>query len=208
MKSPPDSRISVPPPGWREWAGRIWFEIKSIFIDYPGKPPWRQIVDTVLSAFLLALLIRWLFLQAFYIPSSSMENTLLKDDRILVSKVQYYFREPRHREIIVFWFAPEEKHFIKRVIGLPGDRIEMVRKKLYVNNVLQEEPYAVHKDPLFDSDRDDFRPIVVPKDHYLALGDNRDFSKDSRYWGFVDRKDIVGKAFCIYWPINRMGSLP
>lgn len=187
-------------------AGIAWFQIKSLFVDYPGKPAWRQVVDTVVSALLLALLIRWLFLQAFFIPSGSMENTLLKDDRILVSKVQYYARMPRPGEIIVFWFEEEEKHFIKRVIGLPGDRIEMVRKKLYVNNVLQAEPYVVHKDPNFDPTRDDFRPVTVPKDRFFVMGDNRDFSKDSRFWGFVKKKDVVGKAFFIYWPVRRVGS--
>lgn len=161
-------------------------------------------VDTVVSAFILALLIRWLILQAFYIPSGSMEDTLLKNDRILVSKVQYYFRSPRHGEIIVFWFSAEEKHFIKRVIGLPGDRIEMVRKKLYVNNVLQVEPYVVHKGPAFDPARiDDIRPMTVPKDRFFVMGDNRDHSKDSRYWGFVEKSDVVGKAFLVFWPVTR-----
>ncbi|MBI4178017.1 signal peptidase I [bacterium] len=185
----------------------VWFHIKSVFIDYPGKPVWRQIFDTILSALALALLIRWLLLQAFFIPSASMENTLTKDDRILVSKVQYYFRPPEHGEIIVFWFDEEEKHFIKRVIGVPGDRVEMVRKKLYVNSVLQSEPYAVHKDMNYESSRDDFRPLTVPRDRYFVMGDNRDYSKDSRFWGFVQEKDIVGKAFVIYWPLTRAGRL-
>ena len=184
-----------------------WFHVKSLFIDYPGKPPWRQVVDTVVSAFLLALLIRWLLLQAFFIPSGSMENTLLKDDRILVSKVQYYFRAPHRGEIIVFWFEEEKKHFIKRVIGLPGDRIEMVGKKLFVNNVLQYEPYVVHKDPGTDSIRDNYRPQTVPKDRLFVMGDNRDYSKDSRFWGYVRKKDIVGTAFFIYWPIPRLGDI-
>ena len=186
----------------------VWFHVKSIFYDYPGKPIWRQIVDTILSAFILALLIRWLILQAFFIPSGSMENTLFKDDRILVSKVQYYFRPPQHGEIMVFWFEAEKKHFIKRVIGVPGDRVEMVRKKLYVNNVLQVEPYIVHKDAdHYQEDRDDLRPQTVPKDHFFMMGDNRDYSKDSRYWGFLEKKYVVGKAFCIYWPPQRIRFL-
>ena len=161
----------------------------------------------MVSAFLLALLIRWLLLQAFFIPSGSMENTLLKDDRILVSKVQYYFRPPVRGEVIVFWFEEENKHFIKRVIGLPGDRIEMIGKKLFVNNALQYEPYVVHKDPGTDAIRDNYRPQTVPKDRFFVMGDNRDFSKDSRFWGYVKKKDIVGRAFCIYWPVPRVGAV-
>lgn len=136
-----------------------------------------------------------------------MKNTLLEDDRILVSKPQYYLRPPRHGEIIVFWFEEEDKHFIKRVIGVPGDRVEMVRKKLYVNNVPQVEPYVIHNDPSVDPTRDDVRPLTVPKDRYFVMGDNRDFSKDSRYWGYVKKEDIVGRAFYIYWPPARMGKV-
>jgi len=201
IETPPSERRPV----WRVVCQEIWFHTKSLFIDYPGKPVWRQLVDTDVSAFLLALLIRWLLIQAFFIPSGSMENTLLKDDRILVSKVQYYARDPQRGEIIVFWFEEEEKHFIKRVIGLPGDRIEMVRKKLYVNNVAQSESYVVHKDESYDPIRDDFRPQVVPRDRYFVMGDNRDYSKDSRFWGYVEKGDIVGKAVCLYWPIRRVG---
>ena len=171
---------------------------------------------TIVLALLLAMFIRTFFIQAFKIPSGSMIPTLLVGDHILVNKLVYGVRNPitrnvwikgripRRKEVIVFIFPENPKlDFIKRVIGLPGDRIEIRDKKVYVNGKLLKEPYVQHTDPNIlpasISPRDNFGPVVVPQGHLFVMGDNRDQSYDSRFWGFVPIRDVKGKAFIIYF---------
>jgi signal peptidase I len=190
-----------------------------------------EYVEAIITALILALLIRTFVVQAFKIPSGSMIPTLLIGDHILVNKFLYgtqipftdkkilIFREPEKGDIIVFKY-PENptKDFIKRVIATEGDTIEEKNKVVYVNGEPVTERYAYHYDPTMrlDSDRrDTFGRILVPKDKIFVMGDNRDHSYDSRFWGFVDEKEVKGKAFIIYWSwdpdkwvrFNRIGRL-
>ena len=161
-------------------------------------------VSPIVYAVCIALLTRTFVIQAFVIPSGAMKQSLLIGDHIIVNKYIYAFKEPQRGDIIVFEFPVEpEKDFIKRVVGLPGDTIEGRDKIIYVNNEPLEEPYVVHTDfhvyPKGSQTRDNFGPITVPDNAFFVMGDNRDQSFDSRFWGFVDRKAIRGKAFVIYY---------
>lgn len=190
-----------------------------------------EYVEAIITALILALLIRTFVVQAFKIPSGSMIPTLLIGDHILVNKFLYgtqipftdkkilIFREPEKGDVIVFKY-PENptKDFIKRVIATEGDTIEEKNKVVYVNGEPVTETYAYHYDPTMHSGsdpRDTFGQIRVPKDKIFVMGDNRDHSYDSRFWGFVDEKEVKGKAFIIYWSwdpdkwvrFNRIGRL-
>lgn len=181
-----------------------------------AKSTFREYAETLVIAVFLALVIRTFVVQAFKIPSGSMIPTLDIGDHILVSKFIYGVRlpftditlipigHPHRGDIIVFRFPKDEsKDFIKRVVGLPGDTIEVKSKELYVNGVRQIESYAAHEDPAqfpqMIQERDNFGPVSVPQNSYFVMGDNRDHSLDSRFWGFVDDAKIKGKAFIIYW---------
>jgi signal peptidase I len=175
-----------------------------------------EYTKAIATALLLALFIRAYFVQAFKIPSGSMIPTLLIGDHILVNKFLYgtvlpfsdtrvlVIRKPERGDIIVFRY-PEDRSrdFIKRVIAVEGDRIESRDKVIIVNGEKAVEPFVQHTDqslrPAGVEPRDNFGPIVVPKGKFFMMGDNRDQSYDSRYWGFVDMKDIRGKALVIYW---------
>jgi len=171
--------------------------------------------------------------QAFVIPTGSMEDTLLIGDHLLVDKLSYApagaisqyllpYDEVKRGDIIVFRYPIDiSQTFVKRVIGVPGDRIHIVNKQVYVNGEPLNEPYKYHKDDYIDSYRDNFpgmpnvrlyepaqemlennvvnKEVVVPDGNYFAMGDNRDHSLDSRYWGFVPRENIIGKPLVIYW---------
>ncbi len=198
----------------------------------------REYAEAIVVAMLLAFAIRVFVVQAFKIPSGSMIPTLQIGDHILVSKFSYglqwpadcqfkvsfppatcytsktliEFSEPERGDVIVFRYPEdEEKDFIKRIIGLPGDRIEIRNKVVYVNDqVLDDSPFTQRIDPgLIDgaiNPRDNFGPINVPDESYFVMGDNRDQSLDSRFWGYVSRKKIRGKAFRIYWSWSGQGS--
>ena len=176
----------------------------------------REYIEAFAVAIVLALLIRTFVVQAFKIPSGSMEDTLLVGDHILVNKFMYGeripytdlrffdFKRPQQGDVIVFIYPEDEsKDFIKRVVAVEGDTIEVKEKKVYVNDTLQNEPFAVHKDnaviPAHVTKRDYFGPQQVPKDMLFVMGDNRDRSADSRFWGFVPLSKVKGKAFLIYW---------
>ncbi len=176
----------------------------------------REYVEAFAIAIVLALIIRAFVVQAFKIPSGSMIPTLLVGDHILVSKFIYGvrvpftdikffdFREPKRGEVIVFIYPKDEsKDFIKRVIGVEGDKIAIKDKKLYINDELYDDPYGFYKEhtiiPRHVQPRDNFGPVVVPKDSLFVMGDNRDRSADSRFWGFVKLDKVRGKAFLIYW---------
>jgi len=190
-----------------------------------------EYVEAIITALILALLIRTFVVQAFKIPSGSMIPTLLIGDHILVNKFLYgtqipytdkkilIFREPEKGDIIVFKYPENpKKDFIKRVIATEGDTIEEKHKVVYVNGEPVTETYAYHYDPTMlsaNNRRDTFERIQVPKDRIFVMGDNRDHSYDSRFWGFVDEKEVKGKAFIIYWSwdpdkwarFNRIGRL-
>jgi signal peptidase I len=183
----------------------------------------RENVEAILIAVLLALFIRTFVVQAFKIPSGSMKETLQIGDHILVNKFIYGvkipfvqktlipIKEPRREDIIVFKYPENPKlDFIKRVIGVEGDVIEIRNKKLYVNSKRMDRPYAIFMDsytiPSVYNKRDSFGPVTVPQNALFVMGDNRDNSKDSRFWGFVDLSAVKGKAFMIYWSWNKDNS--
>lgn len=176
----------------------------------------REYTEAIIIALLLALFIRGFVVQAFKIPSGSMIPTLLIGDHILVSKFIYGIRnpftgsvlipvtEPERLDVVVFKYPQNPaQDFIKRVVGVPGDTIEIVNKKLYVNGALLEDDPGINKQDLIlpsgVSPRDNFGPITVPEKSLFVMGDNRDNSHDSRFWKFVDFKDLKGKAFILYW---------
>ncbi|NLY40207.1 MAG: signal peptidase I [Desulfovibrionales bacterium] len=181
-------------------------------------PRWqtmlKEYAEALLVALVLAFFIRSFVVQAFKIPSGSMLQTLQIGDHLLVTKFAYgikipftnilvWEREgPQHGDIIVFEF-PEDpsKDFIKRVIGVPGDVIEVKDKQVFRNGIPLDESYIQHTDSAHNSvpRRDNFGPIMVPEGKYFSMGDNRDESYDSRFWGFVERNKIEGKAFILYW---------
>ena len=184
----------------------------------PKKSSLRENIEAIAVAIVLALFIRTFVVQAFKIPSGSMKETLQIGDHILVNKFIYgikipftektlvSIKDPKREDIIVFKFPEDpKKDFIKRVVGIAGDVVEVRNKKVYVNNELVDDKrYAVHKDsrilpaaPL--QSRDNFGPETVPPDSLFVMGDNRDHSYDSRFWGFVNLKVVRGKAFMIYW---------
>jgi len=177
-----------------------------------------EYVEAIVTALILALIIRTYIVQAFKIPSGSMIPTLLIGDHILVNKFLFgthipftdkkilIFRKPEKGDIIVFKYPENpKKDFIKRVVATEGDVIAERDKVVYVNGKLVMEPFVQHYDQnmRFGSDpRDNFGPLIIPKDKVFVMGDNRDQSYDSRYWGFVDIKQVRGKALIIYWSWN------
>ena len=195
------------------------------------KSVFREYAEAIFIALLLALFIRTFIIQAFKIPSGSMEKTLLIGDHILVSKFAYgthipneipflnikLFDDiilsqevPKRGEIIVFKYPKNEsRDFIKRVVGIPGDILEVRRQKVYINNQLYEEEHVWHTEtPQNDRfvPRDDFGPVVVPPKHLFMMGDNRENSQDSRFWGFLNINKVKGKALMIYWSWNAVDS--
>lgn len=196
------------------------------------KKPWyREYGEALIVAAILALIIRTFVVQAFKIPSGSMEDTLLVGDHLLVNKfiygVQVPFtdtrflplRHPERGDIIVFEF-PEDRDkpflqrrdFIKRIIGTPGDVVEVRDKKVYINGELHVIPQEIHKDgdllPAGVAPRDYMGPVTIPEEKFFVMGDNRDRSYDSRFWGFVDMSDIKGLAFIKYWSWDRENFRP
>jgi len=168
-------------------------------------------LSSIVFAVCLALLIRAFVVQAFKIPSVAMKHSLLVGDHILVNKSIYAFKEPQKGDIIVFKYPVDpEKDFIKRVVAVGGDSIESKEKQIYVNGKPLIENYVFYQGRKIPSEmfhqRDNFGPISVPDNSYFVMGDNRDNSYDSRFWKFVDRKDIKGKAFVIYWSQDKENS--
>lgn len=181
-----------------------------------SKSTIREYAEALAVALLLAIFIRTFIVQAFKIPSGSMLPTLQIGDHILVNKLRYgvripilgrrilKFADPRRGDIIVFIYPVDrEKDFIKRVIGQPGDTIEIRHKQIYVNNEKIDDPYGHFVDGSGEQSRlmprDNFGPEAVPEDKVFVMGDNRDRSYDSRFWGFVPLDEVKGKAFMIYW---------
>ncbi len=180
------------------------------------KSTLREYAEAAAIAVLLALFIRTFVVQAFKIPSGSMEPTLLIGDHILVNKFIYGVKlplvrkeiipvsEPERGDVIVFVYPVDpSKDFIKRVIGLPGDTVEIIDEKLYINGKPYRDEHGTYtpRAPGLDNPggKYDFGPVTVPEDQYFVMGDNRDHSYDSRFWGFVPESSIKGEAFMIYW---------
>ena len=176
----------------------------------------REYAEAIGIAILLALFIRTFVVQAFKIPSGSMLPTLLIGDHLLVNKFIYGIRipfsgkvlvplkDPKSGDIIVFKFPKDRSiDYIKRVVGVPGDEIELKNKKLFVNGNPTSDPHAYYTTtavlPGSVSPKDNFGPVTVPEGKYFVMGDNRDNSSDSRFWGFVENNDVLGKAMIIYW---------
>jgi signal peptidase I len=176
----------------------------------------REYIEAIFIALLLALFIRTFVVQAFKIPSGSMLNTLLIGDHILVTKFLYGIKnpfngntwipvkKPERGDIVVFKYPLNPaQDYIKRVVGVEGDQIEIKNKKVYVNGEPQDERYAIFLDnkifPPEKQSRDNMEPITVPAKSLFVMGDNRDNSYDSRFWDFVDLKSVKGKAFILYW---------
>lgn len=162
----------------------------------------RETIETVLWALVLALILRTFVIQAFWIPSTSMLPTLEISDRVLVLKFWYHLPKvsPKRGQIVVFKY-PEDprKDYVKRLIGLPGDTVEMRKGVLYVNGKEVFEDYVKNKDDYT------MAMITVPEKNYFCLGDNRPNSQDGRFWGFVPQKYMRGPAVFRYWPLNRLG---
>ncbi len=194
------------------------------------------------STIVIAIFVILFVAQAFQIPSESMEDTLLIGDYLLVDKMQYGpeggwrplmpYREVKRGEIVVFkWPLQPSQHFVKRVVGLPGDRIRIERNKVFINGRLFEDAHAVFKPTTGDSDPGDFpgraaarrmtepwrkdvdlltrhREVLIPEGSYFVLGDNRNNSYDSRYWGLVPRENVIGRPLLIYFSYDRNGAAP
>ena len=214
----------------------------------PGPAQRRKIVtgfggdlisslQSLAGTIVIAIFVITFIVQAFQIPSESMENTLLVGDYLLVNKLCYGgpglgdhlmpYQKIARQDIIVFHYPVDPRqHFVKRVIGLPGDRIKMVNKKVFINGKPMEESYVRFLEPPNNLFRDDFPRVdipaygldgkwwlqmrklvedgelIVPEGHYFVMGDNRDDSQDSRYWGFVPQENIIGRPLIIYWSVQ------
>ncbi|MBN2017574.1 MAG: signal peptidase I [Candidatus Cloacimonetes bacterium] len=206
----------------------------------------REWIEAIVFAGIAAIIIRTFIIETFLIPSESMESTFLKGDQLIANKFVYWFREPKQFEPVIFKFPfdpydPEptdrytklirpiywdkknfffkfykRRDFIKRIIGLPGDTIQIIDKNVYVNGNYVKEKYVQHTDfriipreqgrlyinNEFMGSRDNFGPVVVPDSCYFVMGDNRDNSNDSRYWGFLEREYIKGIPMIIYWSMG------
>jgi signal peptidase I len=197
-----------------------------------------SIIQWLISVVVIAAFVMTFIVQAFVIPSDSMENTLLVGDYLLVDKIPYAdsgiwrpllpYSTIKRGDIVVFHYPVNPvQHFVKRVVAVPGDRLHLANKHVFVNGNQLIEPYTIFKSPTPDFFRDDFPTtryisgnveskwwlqmrklmedgnLIVPEGHYFVLGDNRDDSLDSRYWGFVPAENIVGRPLLIYWSMNR-----
>jgi signal peptidase I len=238
-RPPSDDLTSATQEGRTDAAGSPAVFDESAAVLQPGrKSLFREYAEAIVVAMLLAFAIRVFIVQAFKIPSGSMIPTLLIGDHILVSKLSYgiqwpsqckfqaafppvncyasqaliEFGKPQRGDIIVFRFPEdEEKDFIKRIVGTPGDTVQLRNKTVLVNGiVLDDKSFTQRIDPgIIDATinpRDNFGPVTVPEGAYFVMGDNRDQSLDSRFWGFVREEKIRGKAFRIYWSWSGQGQ--
>lgn len=188
----------------------------------------REWTESILFAFVIAMVVRTFVVQAFKIPTKSMEPTLHGDpkrgDRVLVNKYIYRFAEPNRGDIVVFRTVgidglDQRKDYIKRLVGLPGDTVEIRQGRVFINGELLNSP-EIFQDLLYQNTQVHYkgplmegqyglkgRAVTVPPHHYFVLGDNSPISRDSRYWGMVPEENVIGKATLIYWPIKRFGLI-
>jgi signal peptidase I len=201
---------------------------------------WPATVQSIAGTVVIAVFVVTFIMQAFTIPSESMERTLLIGDYLLVDKFCYGasswnlllpYRKVQRGDIVVFHYPVHpQQHFVKRVVGVPGDRVRLINKHVYVNGVPLEEPYVQYVSATHDPYRDDFprtdipsigvtarwwaemprlvedKQLIIPEGSYFVLGDNRDDSQDSRYWGFVPRENIIGRPLIIYWSVRNLNN--
>lgn len=168
-----------------------------------SKSELREIIEAVVIALVVTVLLRSFIVDIFRIPSPSMVPTIQVEDRVVVTRFSYWFADPQRGDIIVFKYPLDTKvDYIKRLIGLPNETVEFRDNQLYINGEIVEEDYL--PDNVYTSD---FGPIVVPENCYFMCGDNRQNSRDSRSWGFVERDLLIGKSQFIYWPIDRIGGI-
>jgi signal peptidase I len=200
-------------------------------------------LQSLMGTVVIAIFVITFIVQAFQIPSQSMQNTLLVGDYLLVNKLCYGgagfgdhlmpYQKIARKDIIVFHYPIDpQQHFVKRAIGLPGDRLKMVNKKIFINGKQLDEPYVRFIEPPNNMFRDDFPKIdalplnmkgdwwlqmrklvedgelIIPEGHYFVMGDNRDDSEDSRYWGFVPQENIIGRPLVIYWSVQDWDQNP
>jgi signal peptidase I len=197
---------------------------------------WTSSLQSLLATVVIAVFVIAFVVQAFQIPSESMENTLLIGDYLLVDKLRYGggvsdhflpYRRVQRGDIIVFRYPVNpSQHFVKRVVGIPGDHIRLINRQVYVNGIPLQEPYVRYSSSVHDAFRDEFprlnipvpgleggwwlqmkklvddNALIVPEGSYFVMGDNRDESLDSRYWGFVPRENIIGRPLLIYWSLR------
>jgi signal peptidase I len=229
-------------------------EVSVASSDVPDAAPRRHVVaslgpdvissaQSLLGTVVIAIFVITFIVQAFQIPSESMENTLLVGDYLLVNKLCYGgpgfgdrllpYQKIATGDIIVFHYPVDPtQHFVKRVIGVPGDRLRMINKKVWINGTPLDEPYVRFLEPPNNMFRDNFPrtdipayglegkwwlemrklvedgELIVPQGNYFVMGDNRDDSQDSRYWGFVPRENIIGKPLVIYWSVRDWDKNP
>ncbi|QGP93055.1 Signal peptidase I S [Neomoorella glycerini] len=165
---------------------------------------WWDLLQSLVIAAVLALIIRSFLFTPFYIPSPSMEPTLYPGDRIIVNRLAYRLGEPQRGDVVVFRYPLDpSRDYIKRVVAVGGDTVEARNNVLYING--QPQPMASYLPPGIVYS--DFGPIKVPPNSYFMLGDNRNNSADSRVWGTLDRKLIIGKAVLVFWPLNHIGLI-
>jgi signal peptidase I len=209
-------RIEDTPPSETRWWLRFWS--KDSVTDGPHKSRFRQNVESLGLAIIVALVVRSSVVEAFWVPSGSMLPTIQIGDHLFVNKLAYGMHvdvpfvnkalvltqwRPLKRSDIIVFVSPVDRRtdLIKRVIAVAGDKVEIRNKKLYINDALVEDPNASFTDHSnrFSAPRDNFGPVTVPQGKFFVLGDNRDQSYDSRYWGFADELDVKGQATFIYW---------
>ncbi|MDD2716270.1 MAG: signal peptidase I [Candidatus Wallbacteria bacterium] len=155
--------------------------------------------DVIFSALIVAFAIRATVVQAYYIPSASMRNTFMESDKLLANKAAFWFHPIKRGDILIFKYPLDNRDFIKRCIGLPGDKIQILNHRLYLNGKPMEEPYLRE-----EMDRDFPELLQVPEGKLFMMGDNRNNSDDSRFWGFLPIGNVKGKALLIYWPLKRI----
>jgi len=162
------------------------------------KPMWRELIETVVSAGIIAFIIITFIGQVTVVKGASMEDTLFNSERLICNKIVYRLTEPKHGDIVIFKPPIDQNHnYIKRVIAVEGDEIKIIDGIVYLNGKKLEEDYIEHRS--FET----MPEVTIPEDSYFVLGDNRTNSSDSRFWGFVPEENIIGKASLIFWPITR-----
>ncbi|MBZ5598300.1 MAG: signal peptidase I [Acidobacteriia bacterium] len=206
-------------------------------VHHQAPADWTMSLQSLLATVVIAVFVITFIVQAFQIPSESMENTLLIGDYLLVDKLRYGgdgfwdhlvpYRPVHRGDIIVFRYPVNPtQHFVKRVVGVPGDRVRLVNRQVYINGIPLREPYVRYTSHVHDLFRDEFPrlnvsvpglegtwwlemkkmvedgQLIIPQDHYFVLGDNRDESLDSRYWGFVPKENVIGRPLLIYWSVR------